>query len=444
MKQEALELWSIVICSAGFTGLAHYFCKRYLACAKRAAVLFDIAVFFNYLIGNLICQRGFYLAGAALTQLVFAGAVVLLFQAEWEKKILAAAVYLFLTRLTRKAVGSVCSILALIFLRLIGQEPLIVPGSGAELGIIFLEFAAATAAVCLLAQPLRSVFELKIKSWYRSLSFPLIVLIVLEDILEWGATRGILFRGEENRSLYQNQLFSLGTDAALVFLCICSGIFFVFGMERIYREQKKKEQYQGQVGAYQMLEEQYVRMERLRHDMKNHVISLQRLLQSREWEKMERYLQKMTETGALDETEENTGNQVVDALLYQKRQRAEEAGISWKCQMQLGKQLEVEDFDFCVMLGNILDNAIEACEKSEGERWIEVQSGIVKDFFLMEVKNSTDAKEIPGVLKVVLEERGIGLYNVKETVKKYNGAVNMEILDRTFAISVLLPALRRI
>ena len=112
--------------------------------------------------------------------------------------------------------------------------------------------------------------------------------------------------------------------------------------------------------------------------------------------------------------------------------------------MQLGKQLEVEDFDFCVMLGNILDNAIEACEKSEGERWIEVQSEIVKDFFLMEVKNSTDAKEIPGVSKVVLEERGIGLYNVKETVKKYNGAVNMEILDRTFAISVLLPALRRI
>lgn len=444
MKLEALELLGIVIYSAGFTGLAHGFCKRYLACAGKAAVLFDIAVFLNYLIGNLICLRGFYMVGAALIQLIFAGAVVLLFQGEWEKKILAAAAYLFLTRLAANAAGGVCSMLALTFLRLRGQEPLIVPGSGAELGIIFLEFAAAAALVCLLVSPLRSVFRGKVKNWYLSLSFPLIVMLAMEDILGWCATKGILFRGEENHSLYQNQLFSHGAEAALAFLCIFGGIFFMLGMDRIYREQKKKEQYQGQVQAYRMLEEQYARMERLRHDMKNHVIGLQGLLQSREWEKMEGYLQKMTETGALAETKENTGNQVVDALLCQKRQRAEEADISWKCQMQLGKQLEVEDFDFCVMLGNILDNAIEACEKSEGERWIEVQSGIVKDFFLMEVKNSTDAKEIPGVSKVALEERGIGLNNVKETVEKYNGAVDMEIRERTFAISILLPVLRHL
>lgn len=461
VNSEVLEIFVRGICLAGYACLACQFCKKYLtcsgACLKKewrihlsesafqarsnpAAVFFCAAVLFDYFIADIFCQKSSYLAGAVLLQLLFIGGVVLAFAEGWKKKALAAVLYLFLTKFTAKAVGSGFSMLTLAFFHAAGREPLISKGSPAELGIALLETALSLLLVYSLEKPLNSVFMGKPGSWYLVLSVPLILMIEIEDILEWSASRGILFQGRETGNIYQNQLLSHGANLILAVLCLCGAAFFIFGMERIYREQKQKERYQGQVEAYRMLEEQYLCMERLRHDMKNHVLGLRGLLERREWEKMEQYLQKMEEAGALAEPEETTGNHVVDVLLGQKRQRAKQASISWECQVQFGKHMEADDFDLCVILGNILDNAIDACEKSQGERWICVQSGIVKDFLLLEVKNSTEEKELPKPSKAAFREHGIGLNNVREAVEKYNGAVNIELKDQVFAISVLLPA----
>ena len=94
--------------------------------------------------------------------------------------------------------------------------------------------------------------------------------------------------------------------------------FYVFGMNRIYFEQEKSSQYHSQVAVYKMLTEQYRQSERLRHDMKNHVIALSALFQNKEWEKMGDYLKNMEGSG-LEDGGDMTGNKAVDALLYQKR-----------------------------------------------------------------------------------------------------------------------------
>lgn len=81
--------------------------------------------------------------------------------------------------------------------------------------------------------------------------------------------------------------------AAILFIdaaFLCAAGWYLFGMEKIEREQRKREQYEWEVKGYQALENQYEQMERLRHDMKNHVISLQGFLKSREYEKMAHYL----------------------------------------------------------------------------------------------------------------------------------------------------------
>ena len=462
MNSEVLEIFVRGICLAGYACLACQFCKKYLTCSgaclkksgeyicqkaffkhalSRRQYFFCAAVLFDYFIADFFCQKSSYLAGAVLLQLLFIGGVVLAFAEGWKKKALAAVLYLFLTKFTVKAVGSGCSILILAFFHAAGREPLISKGSPAELGIALLETLLSLLLVYLLEEPLSAVFRGKPGSWYLVLSVPLILMIEIEDILGWSASKGILFQGGEIRNIYQNQLLSHGASLILAVLCFCGAAFFIFGMERIYREQKQKERYQGQVEAYRMLEEQYLCMERLRHDMKNHVLGLRGLLERREWEKMEQYLRKMEEEGALAEPEETTGNHVAAVLLGQKRQRAKQASISWECQVQFGKHMEADDFDLCVILGNILDNAIEACEKSQGERWIRIQSGIVKDFLLLEVKNSTEEKELPKRSKAAFQEHGIGLNNVRETVEKYNGAVNIELKDQVFAISVLLPVI---
>lgn len=133
-------------------------------------------------------------------------------------------------------------------------------------------------------------------------------------------------------------------------------MYYVLGMNRIYLEQEKSSRYRLQNTVCQMITEQYQQSERLRHDMKNHIVVLSALVQNKEWEKMGDYLKKMEDSG-MDAGGDLTGNKAVDALLYQKRKRAEETDIDWECDMQMPKGGYISEFDLCVLFGNLLDNA---------------------------------------------------------------------------------------
>ena len=119
-------------------------------------------------------------------------------------------------------------------------------------------------------------------------------------------------------------------------------------------------------------------MERLRHDMKNHIIALGGLLENKEWEKMRSYLKNMEEGAGIRTGEEVTGNQVVDALLEQKRKAAEEKNILWECDVQVPKSRCISEFDLCVLFGNILDNALEACERLPYSEATDRKRGFIK------------------------------------------------------------------
>ncbi len=219
--------------------------------------------------------------------------------------------------------------------------------------------------------------------------------------------------------------------------------FYVFGMNRIYLEQEKSGRYHAQIAVYKMMAEQYRQSERLRHDMKNHIIALSALSRHKKWEKIDDYLKKM-EGIVLDTGGDLTGNKTVDALLYQKRKQAEEEKIKWECDVQMPKTCCINEFDLCVLLGNILDNALEACGRMQQEecRFIKIQAKAVKKCFLIEVKNSMDRTEkfTEGYThKGDLQEHGIGLLNVGDVVQGYHGVMNVEAKNGIFVISILVP-----
>ncbi len=201
--------------------------------------------------------------------------------------------------------------------------------------------------------------------------------------------------------------------------------------------------------AYKMLEEQYSQSERLRHDLKNHIIALFGLLENKEWGKMENYLKNMEDSANLDIGEEITGNRVVDILLCQKRKMAERKNIIWECDVQIPKICQINEFDLCVLFGNILDNAVEACERVQHNelycsqlQFIDIQARVIKKCFLLEVKNSTDMqdKHKPGFTdKEDPQKHGIGLLNISDVVHKYNGVMNIEVKNGVFALSILVP-----
>lgn len=310
-------------------------------------------------------------------------------------------------------------------------------------------FVIAVMAVYGMRKRLCTVFQGKPGRWYVVLTIPLFVVAIVIYVANWGASYGVLFRSGGNMGLYYDQIFSHVGWSVLSALSLFAIGVYVFGMDRIYLEQKKAEQYQVQAAVYKMLEEQYSQAERLRHDLKNHLLALRGLWEEEAWEKLGDYLKKMEGSAQLGTNEEATGNRALDALLYQKRKMAEDKKIDWECDVRIPKQCRINEFDLCVLFGNILDNAVEACERLQREAhvqglqpFIRVQAGTVKKCFLLEVKNSMNAAEKPKGRIAKTENpqgRGIGLLNVSDVVRVYNGVMNTEIQNGIFDISVLLP-----
>lgn len=319
-----------------------------------------------------------------------------------------------------------------------------------ELEISLIEWfslAAGVIAVCGMGKRLRVIFQGKSGRWYAVLIIPLLVIAVVICVADWCASHGILFRSGGNMGLYYDQIFSYVGWSVLSALSLFAVGAYVFGMERVYVEQKKAGQYQAQAAVYQMMEEQYSQMERLRHDLKNHVLALSGLWEEQAWEKMGDYLKKMEDTAQIGANEEATGNRAVDALLSQKRKMAENRGIDWECDVRIPKQCGMNEFDLCVLFGNLLDNAVAACERLQranagqnAKPFIRVQAGMVKKCFLLEVKNSMNADEKSGGKIPEKDNRqGIGLLNVRDVVRGYDGVMHTEAQNGVFDISVLLP-----
>lgn len=317
--------------------------------------------------------------------------------------------------------------------------------------LTWVSFGMAVMAVYGMKRRLKAVFHGKPWRWYAILIFPLLMVTIAVYAANWGASYGVFFRSAGDMGIYYDQIFSYVGWVVLSGLSLFAVIVSVFGMDRIYVEQKKAEQYQVQTAVYQTLEEQYRQAERLRHDLKNHVFALRGLWEEQAWEKLGDYLKRMEDSAQFGTGEEATGNRAVDALLQQKRKLAEDRGVCWECDVVLPEKCRINEFDLCVLFGNLLDNAAEACErlqrKGKGQEqreqpFIRVQAGIVKSCFLLEVKNSMDIGEKQrngSTKKENPQGHGIGLLNVDDVVRRYNGVMNTEAKDGTFMISVLLP-----
>ena len=447
MKQilDNVDLLIAASFSLGYLWVADKFCKKFLGASKRREQLFLTFCFcgrlLSYVLGRL--YSSLYIFFMLSEPIFFMGLVVLLFRSDREKRILAASMLMVTERLATDFCDSLLSCLVLVFWHIVKKipEPFFEYweiGFTAGVGYCF-----AILAVYWMSKHLEPVFCGKKGNWYVVLAVPLLAIVTVYDVASLGASNGIMVRSGGSMGLYYDQIFALVEFLVLDILSMAATGFYVFGMNRIYLEQGKSSRYYSQIAVYKMLAEQYRQSERLRHDMKNHVIALSALSRNKEWEKIDAYLKNM-EGIVLDAGGDMTGNKAVDALLYQKRKQAEKENIKWECDVQMPKVCCINEFDLCVLFGNILDNALEACGRMQrGEyRFINIQAKTVKKCFLLEVKNSMDMTEkyAEGFMnKRDTQEHGIGLLNVGDVANKCNGAVHTEAENGIFVISILMP-----
>ena len=246
---------------------------------------------------------------------------------------------------------------------------------------------------------------------------------------------GILFLG-----VYYDG-FIAGGIATLIF------ILLEYLLQRIMkREEDKTIIYQNKLMKQQMdeIENIYMTMRGWRHDYHNHLQSLKGYLSLNKVEQMKDYLNELeTDLDSID-TLYHSGNLQLDSILNAKLAIAEKGQIRIHCDASIPPQLHVSDLDLCVILGNLLDNAIESCRKIKNpdERFIRVYIGILKKQLYISITNATSEtvkQRTDHYFTTKRGDHGHGLKRVDQVVKKYDGYLNRQNEPGVFATEIVLP-----
>ena len=195
---------------------------------------------------------------------------------------------------------------------------------------------------------------------------------------------------------------------------------------------------------YAEVENMYKQVRGWRHDYKNHIQTLKAYMSFGEQEKVNEYLDRLDEDLTSVDTIIKTGNIMTDAILNSKISLALSKKISVNAKAAVPENLNISDIDLCVIIGNLLDNAIEACEGIEsGEKFIRIFIGMKNTQLYMVFTNTTPGKKLSKSGGLFLsrkgENHGFGLMRIDKTVEKYGGYIDRNSEDGAFTTEILLP-----
>ena len=237
--------------------------------------------------------------------------------------------------------------------------------------------------------------------------------------------------------------FMYAVSASLVFLSILYLVFRVFRL--VYTQNTILQKLNDQLLYASQKEKSDDILRSFRHDFKNHSLVLNAMLEQGNMTGAKAYLSDLTTeiSGAIPKF--STGNEVVNSLLSIKSAAAAKDNISLLFDGTIPPQ-GVAPKDMCIVVGNLLDNAIEACRKlpETEEKCITVQTGMEGNLLFISVRNPSPdngtiyTDSLPKTTKTNSRIHGIGLKNVRDIAKKYNGKLVVSMKNSYFSAEVLL------
>jgi len=207
-----------------------------------------------------------------------------------------------------------------------------------------------------------------------------------------------------------------------------------------------KEQIAIQAGYYDALSAQINEIRAIRHDFRHFVSVLARLSEEERYPELEQFLNEYSVKSDTEPLPVYCENAVVNSILGYYSFRFKELNFPFHCTCVIPRQLTVSDSDLCIVLGNALENAWEACQQLEAsqKRWVSVEARLLQGQFLIKVANSFN-----GTVKMSngrylstkkKPDHGIGLQNIHKVVAAYGGYVKLEHTRTVFTFMAAFPA----
>lgn len=197
---------------------------------------------------------------------------------------------------------------------------------------------------------------------------------------------------------------------------------------------------------YTDLQKHQQELRRINHDIKSHTRTIVSLVKSGQYEEVVEYAYSLQNTiASVTAPVTNCDNLLVNALLNDKLGKVKQDGVELRLCIMIPPVLAIDNVDICILLGNLLDNAAEACEQMDSgeERFIDVDIRLSSGTLCINVSNTYSAKVIYRKSTYVSTKEnngfhGIGLSNVRQVVSKYGGRLEINHENGVFSVSAYM------
>lgn len=242
----------------------------------------------------------------------------------------------------------------------------------------------------------------------------------------------------------------------LILICIVSGLvvmnILVFELlsDALKRESKLadykviQERGKNETEKYQSMIKNYNEQQKLVHEFKNHMDCIASLIQHEEYSRLNSYISGIQRELNRHHDLMDTNNKLINTILNSKYIEAGEKNILLVVKANDLSDIVIDDQDMVILLSNLINNAIEACEK--GVKKI-IKLKLIKEpkWFIVSASNNYEQKPVKEEGKYITSKfqdannHGIGIENIKDVIEKYEGTYSIKDENNIFQFSIIIP-----
>ncbi len=232
----------------------------------------------------------------------------------------------------------------------------------------------------------------------------------------------------------------------IIFIVVIIWLSFSIRSNVEYKKEKEM------MELYMDKQEEYIKnvvekdeqMRRFRHDISGHLSALQGLLEVGEQQEIVTYIEQIEDKVKQAQVEQYSGNKAVDAIIKDMQEKMKQKDIKLVWEGTVPIDCQVATYDLCTVFMNLIQNGMDACEKLQENRQVEVKVNDYNGKLYITEENRIvdnvllDDKGNPKTDKADKRNHGLGSKNVREVVEKYNGKLNYHIVKESFKIEIMI------
>lgn len=358
--------------------------------------------------------------------LFLAFAVSLVYVGNWKNKLALSALLLLISILGEMGVGMVLAL----------QAPSSVANMKSDTLFYFQGIFISKLVELIIVKVIarfrnKQVYALKARTWLGIMLIPITNIVIAYEL------NSIAYQSSDTRN--KLKLF-------LIFLCMLATTAVAFHLfenelktvERNVRLDMLEKQIGNEQAYYKDLARTQTELQKTAHDMKNALLAVLGTVSDGNAPAAEGKLRDMLQVATDSLQTVYTGRATVDAMLNVKARRMRDLHIRFEPICFLRKEMALDDIDFCIFLGNALDNAIEACEKlPEEKRYIQLKLLESDGTLSCSIENPTNGALPENGARTTKRDRrrhGFGLENMREIVRKNGGEMETRSADGKFVL----------